>query len=31
VEQTNAGLRVMREGAISVAQMTAVAPGIFFD
>jgi tRNA threonylcarbamoyl adenosine modification protein (Sua5/YciO/YrdC/YwlC family) len=31
VEQTNAGLRVMREGAISVAQMTAVAPGVFAE
>jgi tRNA threonylcarbamoyl adenosine modification protein (Sua5/YciO/YrdC/YwlC family) len=29
VEQTDAGLRVTREGAITVAQMTAVAPGAF--
>ena len=29
VEQTDAGLRVIREGAITVAQMTAVAPGVF--
>lgn len=29
VEQTDAGLRVIREGAITVAQMTAVAPGAF--
>jgi tRNA threonylcarbamoyl adenosine modification protein (Sua5/YciO/YrdC/YwlC family) len=31
VEQTNAGMRVVREGAISVAQMTAVAPGVFAE
>ena len=29
VEQTDAGMRVIREGAITVAQMTAVAPGVF--
>jgi len=31
VEQANTGLRVVREGAISVAQMTAVAPGVFAE
>ncbi len=31
VEQSDSGLRVVREGAITVAEMTAVAPGIFVD
>ena len=31
VEQTDAGLSVFREGAITVAQMTALAPGIFAE
>ncbi|MCX6444223.1 MAG: Sua5/YciO/YrdC/YwlC family protein [Actinobacteria bacterium] len=31
VEQLDAGLRVSREAAITVAQMTAVAPGIFVE